>query len=515
MVLFDLEVARAQHRRERQRDEQRDEHAEGDDHGEGTEELADDAGEEDHRREDRDERQRRGDDGEDHFAAAVDGRGDRLGIDFFAVAEDVLQHHDGVVDHHPDQQQQRQHGERVERVAEEVDDADGAHQRDGNGQRDDQRGAQRAQEEPHHQGSEQRALDQVLLQRSDDFLDEDGIVGDDGDAHARRQLRSDLVLHPFQDSLDDGDGVGVGNLDDAQADGRFAIEAGELAKVGEPILDLRHVGQLDGVTALVAEDHAGEVVDAVELQVQLDERFGGLADDEAAGELDMLLGEGLVDVLRCDAVRRHACRQEIHADGAVAPPAQANLADAVDGLQPLLDGIERVLVELLLGAVALQGQPHDRLRVGFHLGHHRRVGILRQAAQDLVELGLHLVEGDVDVLFEREGDVDLRDARRGGGLDVLDARHRVGGGFDEVGDAGVDDVRVGPLHRRRHRDDGEFDVGKAVHTDALVGDEAEQHQHAVEHPRQDVALDGKLGQGHFADSALALAGFLAAPSCGG
>ena len=65
---------------------------------------------------------------------------------------------------------------------------------------------------------------------------------------------------------------------------------------------------------------------------------------------------------------------------------------------------------LLLRAVALQGQPHDRLGVGFDLGDDRRVGVLGQAAQHLVDLGLDLVEGDVDLLFEVEGDGDDRNA---------------------------------------------------------------------------------------------------------
>jgi len=42
------------------------------------------------------------------------------------MPEDVFQHHDGIVDHHPDQQQQGEHGERIERIAEEVDHRDGA-----------------------------------------------------------------------------------------------------------------------------------------------------------------------------------------------------------------------------------------------------------------------------------------------------------------------------------------------------------------------------------------------------
>jgi hypothetical protein len=53
VLLFHPQVAGTKHGRERQRDEQRHQHAEGDDHGEGTEELADDPGEEDHRSENR------------------------------------------------------------------------------------------------------------------------------------------------------------------------------------------------------------------------------------------------------------------------------------------------------------------------------------------------------------------------------------------------------------------------------------------------------------------------------
>jgi hypothetical protein len=78
------------------------------------------------------------------------------------------------------------------------------------------------------------------------------------------------------------------------------------------------------------------------------------------------------------AMGGHAVGQQVDADGAVAAPAEAHLADAVDGLQALLDHVDGVLVELLLGAVALQRQPHDRLGVGLDLGDHRRVDILGQ-----------------------------------------------------------------------------------------------------------------------------------------
>ena len=68
--------------------------------------------------------------------------------------------------------------------------------------------------------------------------------------------------------------------------------------------------------------------------------------------------------------------------------------------------------------------------------------------------------------------------------------------LDDVGDRGVDDVGVRALERGLHRDHRKLDVGQLVHADALVGDEAEQHQHGVQHHREDVTLDGELGQRH-------------------
>ena len=45
----------------------------------------------------------------------------------------------------------------------------------------------------------------------------------------------------------------------------------------------------------------------------------------------MLAGEGLADVLGGDLVGGHPVGQQVDPDGAVAPPAQAHLADTVDG----------------------------------------------------------------------------------------------------------------------------------------------------------------------------------------
>jgi hypothetical protein len=329
----------------------------------------------------------------------------------------------------------------------------------------------------------------VFLQRIDDFEDEHRVVGDDADLHPRRQLRLDLVGEFLLDALGDGHGVGVGDLDHAEAHRHLAVEARQLAVVGEPVVEFGDIAEAHRDAVALRQYQAAQRVEGMEFEVELDQVLGGLADDEAAGQLHVLGGEGVGDVLRRDRQRRHALGQQVDADGAVAAAAEAHLADAVDGLQLFLDHVERVLVELLLGAVALQRHPEHRRGVGLDLGDDGRIDVLGQAAQHLANLGLHLVEGDIDVLLQAEGDVDHRDAGRGRGLDVLDAGHAVDRTLDQVGDAGIDDVGIGALQRGGHRDHREFDVGQAVHADAAEGDHAEQHQHRVQHPRQDVALD--------------------------
>ena len=118
--------------------------------------------------------------------------------------------------------------------------------------------------------------------------------------------------------------------------GGLAVEAGQLALVGEAVLDARHVAQAHRRLVAPGDDQLAQLLDLVELQVELDQAFGGAAHHEAAGQLHVLAGEGLADVLGGDLVGGHAVGQQVDPDGAVAPAAQAHLADAVDGLEALL-----------------------------------------------------------------------------------------------------------------------------------------------------------------------------------
>ena len=78
----------------------------------------------------------------------------------------------------------------VEGETGEIDDRDGAHQGHRDGQGDDQGGAHRAQEDPHHQGRPAGCPRSGAPWGVDDLEDEDRIIGDHRQGHARRQAGS-------------------------------------------------------------------------------------------------------------------------------------------------------------------------------------------------------------------------------------------------------------------------------------------------------------------------------------
>ena len=103
-----LEQIVRQHRDERDSDDERNRECAADDERHIAEHHAGDAGNEENGQEYGDRRQRRCRDGQHDFARALDARLERR-IAFFAVAEDVFEGDDGVIDEHTDGQCQTSH----------------------------------------------------------------------------------------------------------------------------------------------------------------------------------------------------------------------------------------------------------------------------------------------------------------------------------------------------------------------------------------------------------------------
>jgi hypothetical protein len=120
-----------------------------------------------------------------------------------------------------------------------------------------------------------------------------------------------------------------------------------------------------------------------------------------------------------------------------------------------------------------EAHPHDRLRVGLDLGHHRlvrRVGQQRAHARHAVA---HIVGRRVDVALEHELHGDGADFLARHRLDrahAFDARERV---LQRLGDLRLDDLRARALEDGAHRHHRRVDLRVLAYRQALEGNDAE------------------------------------------
>src|SRR5690606_4593138 len=113
------------------------------------------------------------------------------GLAFFDMPEDVLQHHDGVVNDQPDSQHHGQQGQGIYREPEEIHDPERTDQRYGYGHDGNQTGAQVAQEKENDQHDQDNGLGHRVVDRIDRLLDKYGRVVGDIEFHAGRQVLVD------------------------------------------------------------------------------------------------------------------------------------------------------------------------------------------------------------------------------------------------------------------------------------------------------------------------------------
>jgi hypothetical protein len=239
--LRQVQHARAEHRHDRDRHEQRHREREDHDDRERSEHDAGDARQEQQRDEDRDVRQRGGEDGRPDFLAGVDRRGHPV-LAQLHVPERVLQHDNRRVYDHADAQREAAKGHRVEGVAAEVEQCEGADHRYRDRRADDERGAEVAQEGEDDQHDEDAADHRVLLDVVDRALDEDF------EAYPRH-LAVD-ALHLSAHAFRDGDGVAARLLLDRHANARASVDAHHRTAVLGGVLHLGDVAEVDGHAAL-------------------------------------------------------------------------------------------------------------------------------------------------------------------------------------------------------------------------------------------------------------------------
>ncbi len=187
VVRYNFQKARAQHRCQRETDEHRHHDRESHRPSEGIDESRSVARHERDRQKDNYQRKRRRHDGQRDFLSGLNRCVERCGSLFFDVPEDILQHHNGVIDHDADGKCQPEQGHVVQREIHGSHQTERCDNRGGNSQRGNDHGPQIAHEEKNDCRSEQAAPQEMLFERRDRCTNECGIVADDRHRHPGRQ----------------------------------------------------------------------------------------------------------------------------------------------------------------------------------------------------------------------------------------------------------------------------------------------------------------------------------------
>ena len=151
--------------------DEREEDGSGDRDPELEEEAADDSAHERDGKEDGDDGDGGGNGGEGDFARAVAGSEDAA-FAHLAVADDIFEHHDRVIDDDADGERETEQRKEIEREAHEVEDRKRAHDRRGNGQENVDSGADRAEEEEADNAGDEGREDKRELGLVDGVLNE-------------------------------------------------------------------------------------------------------------------------------------------------------------------------------------------------------------------------------------------------------------------------------------------------------------------------------------------------------
>ena len=212
------------------------------------------------------------------------------------VPEDVLQHHDRVVDDEPDRQHHRQERQRVDREAEHVHQRERADQRHRyRDQRDDRR-AQAPQGDEDHQPDQQDGLADRAEDIGDRAIDENGRVVRDDQLHARRHRLvhlHDLGAHRVRQVERIGDRL----LDHADVERGLAIEARDDALLERTDLGVADVANAHRIAADVGDNDVVELFGRAHVGFRDDGELARLRFDAAGRNLRVLSADRVLDVL--------------------------------------------------------------------------------------------------------------------------------------------------------------------------------------------------------------------------
>ena len=239
------------------------------------------------------------DDGEADLARAVQRRL-HAPLAHLHVADDVLEHHDGVVDDEAHGERQRHQREVVDRVAQHVHDHERADDGHGQGQARDDGRRDVPQEEEDDQDDEGDGEEQGELHVVHGVADRDRAVVEDAELHRGGQLGLERG-EDLADRVHHLDGVGAGLALDGE-DHRPVVVVPARDLVGlHAVDDAPELLEADGRAVAIGDDQRPVGGGIGELAGGLDGEGLVRPVQRAGGQVDVRLGERLLHLVDADA----------------------------------------------------------------------------------------------------------------------------------------------------------------------------------------------------------------------
>ena len=455
--------------------------------------------------EDQDRGHGRHKDGAPHLLGALVRRFARR-ASLLAQPVDVFEHDDGGVHHHAHGEGDAGQGDHVDRPSHGRHGDKGADHGNRNGQRYDEGGGARAQEDQQNDRGKGAADVNILLHQVDCRVDVYGLGVDlfEGQARPRQHRLVELdhrLLEPFHD-LDD---VGAGLAYRVEGHGDVAEVANGRRRVLESELDVGDVADGDPGDASRrgilggAQQYRLDLVDGLELALG--------AHDVAALSFFHVTGrhrgvgaaQGAYHLRNRQPVARHARRIDDDLHLALAAPVDVAPRHAGDALQAVLDDVfDEVAVGVYRPVVAgraLEDEPGDGAVLAARRiqgGLFRLVGISAHPVEPVGDEQQRPVHVLIDGELEGDGGAPVLGAARHL-VEALEATQHFLLAVDEFAfDLGGRGAGPGGAHR----DDRLAGVGGELNGDELEGEQAEHEDHDHRRDDGDRALDGEADQVH-------------------
>ena len=417
-------------------------------------------------------------------------------------ALDVFHHHDRVIDQETDGQHHGEHGQRIDRIAEGVQDAEGTEQHDRHGHGRDQGGAEVLQEQIHHQEHQDDRFDQGLDHFFDGQFHERGRVERHLVAHAFRELLAQVAEHGLR-RVGRVERVGTRRQLDRHAGGRMAVVAGHGVVVfaaqfhGGHVLQVHHgtVGrgfQQDGAELFHRLQAALRRYRGVQL-LALD---GRRAAQFTGRHFRILRLHGRDHVRRCQVKTLQLGRIEPDTHG-VLRTEQGHVAHARHAAERIDDVGGHIVAQVGLVHLAVFGNEAEHHQEVLRRFRHDQA-LLRDSrrqqwrGQLQLVLYLHLSNVRIRATGKRQGDADAASgiARRGHVAQAVDPLHLL---FDDLGNRVFHGLgggaRVGAADRNRRRSNARVLRDRQAEDRNHAG----KHDDDRDHPGKNRAVNEKTG----------------------